>query len=384
MASVIKQLLPTQIEGDFHVLKIQGVPVVSSVTSTARGYFDYTGPALTTAFPAVYVAGNTAYPPIGGHSASKLYINTTEKVVFISNQTNPAFAANGPGVIDGTGANALTAFITANVGYTGILIPGTGTQNPPSNVKFTGSAPSAGQDDPVRMVVFKVANTRSTISGGMPVSGTIATQNGRFGGVTMTDSSWSWFKYSQFNLSNTAGTLIWSDILTSWNRWWISSDGQDNYPQFISIQDAGDVSKTVPVLNDTLKYNGTLWAPVSNLLGYTNEIFFSSAIDLVAGNFIGQYGQSATEAQNIFLMVKTGSLVRLDVRLSTAPGGANTRTFTVRINGVATAMVVTITGAAVTGSITTTIAYVSGGQISIQHTQAGAAASSGSLTLQTI
>ena len=202
-----------------------------------RGYFDYAG-SLTTAFPAVYAAGNTAYPPIGAHTASRLWINTTEKVVFFSNQTNPAFAQSGAGGV-GVGANALTAYITANIGYTGVVLPTTGSQDPPVNIKFIGSAPGSTQEEPVRMVVFRVANTRSVIAVGMPVSGTIATQNGIYGGTVMTDSTWSWFKYEKFNL--TSPLTIWPDILSSWTRWWFSADGQDNYAQFQHIGDLGNV-----------------------------------------------------------------------------------------------------------------------------------------------
>lgn len=212
-----------------------------------RGYFDFAG-TLTTALPAAYLAGNTAYPPIGAHTASRLWINTTAKIVFFSNQSNPTFAADGAGGV-GLGANALTAYITANTGYTGILIPTTGSQNPPVNMKFVGSAPSATQEEPVRMVVFRMANTRSSVAGGMPVSGTFGTQNGFYGGTVMADSTWSWFKYEKYNL--TAPLTIWPDIQTSWTRWWYSADGQDNYAQMMNIGDTGDVN-TGGGLGDTV------------------------------------------------------------------------------------------------------------------------------------
>jgi hypothetical protein len=67
-----------------------------------------------------------------------------------------------------------------------------------------------------------------------------------------------------------------------------------------------------------------------------------------------------------------GRMSNLYVALSAAVGGTDSRTFTIRKNGVATALVVTITGAATTGSDTTdVVSYVAGDLISLVNTESG-------------
>ena len=77
------------------------------------------------------------------------------------------------------------------------------------------------------------------------------------------------------------------------------------------------------------------------------------------------------------MISRTGNLSRLYVALTTAPGGATTRTFTVYINGVATALAVTITGAATTGNnVATTVAVNAGDTVSCANTNTGGPAQS--------
>ena len=66
--------------------------------------------------------------------------------------------------------------------------------------------------------------------------------------------------------------------------------------------------------------------------------------------------------------------------MNTAPGGATADVFTVRINGVNTAIVVTIAGAATTGSDTVHTATVNpGDKVTVQGTKTGAPAGAGGL-----
>jgi hypothetical protein len=64
--------------------------------------------------------------------------------------------------------------------------------------------------------------------------------------------------------------------------------------------------------------------------------------------------------------------------VNTAPGGADADVFTVRVNGVNTGIVVTIAGAATTGSDTVNTAIVNPGDtVTVQGTKTGAPAGAG-------
>jgi len=102
----------------------------------------------------------------------------------------------------------------------------------------------------------------------------------------------------------------------------------------------------------------------------SDTLRWNSAGNLANNQYLQDNGQSATEVNCQVLMNAPGKLSNLYVALSVAPGGVVSRTFTVRKNGVATALAVTITGAATTGSDTTdVIAYAAGDLISLVNTQ---------------
>jgi hypothetical protein len=72
------------------------------------------------------------------------------------------------------------------------------------------------------------------------------------------------------------------------------------------------------------------------------------------------------------IVSKTGTLSNLYVALTTAPGGGATRVFTVRINGVNTALTCTIAGATTAGNNTgTSVAINAGDQVSVVMTTTG-------------
>lgn len=74
---------------------------------------------------------------------------------------------------------------------------------------------------------------------------------------------------------------------------------------------------------------------------------------------------------------KGGSISKLYVAVTTAPGVGTTRTITVYINGVATALTCTISGAATTSNNTgTTVAIVAGDTVSVGLTSTGSVANS--------
>lgn len=86
----------------------------------------------------------------------------------------------------------------------------------------------------------------------------------------------------------------------------------------------------------------------------------------------GILAPNATEANVELIAHGAGALLGLRVRLSAAPtGGANSHIFTIRVNGVDTAAVVTINDLATTGTWTGSIAYAAGDRLSLKHTVAG-------------
>jgi hypothetical protein len=104
---------------------------------------------------------------------------------------------------------------------------------------------------------------------------------------------------------------------------------------------------------------------------------FNSGANVTNNNFLVYCGQTATETQAQEVMPISGTLNRLFVDLVTAPGGAASRTFTLRLNGVATALAVTVSAATTTANNTSdTVSFVAGDLISIQHVATGGPAAS--------
>lgn len=87
-------------------------------------------------------------------------------------------------------------------------------------------------------------------------------------------------------------------------------------------------------------------------------------------------GLSANELAARALVAQNANLITLRVASDVAPGGVATRTFTVRINGVGTAMTATITGAATSATFTGSVAVTAGQYVTIQQTQVGGPAAS--------
>lgn len=98
------------------------------------------------------------------------------------------------------------------------------------------------------------------------------------------------------------------------------------------------------------------------------------------------YGnQSTIFEQNNIIITRSHLIHNMYVRLATAPGGATSRTFTIYLNGVATAITVTIAGASTTGNNTAnSINVVVGDTIACFHgPNVGApAASAGQVSIE--
>lgn len=237
--------------------------------STAKVYYDFPVGAgeLTGNFPATFTVGGGPYPPVGEHTASKIYVNTTEKVVFISNQANPANDDRGAGGV-GEGANAMTAYIAALCGSnTGVNL--SNYRRVPI-IKFVAGKSTVAGDDPVRQINFRVRDASTTGSSLMPNSTTTNTVSARYGGTLMNDSSWTWFKYENSNLEE----QIWGDIKTTYNRWWTTDNSHEAYPVFMKVEDAGNANLTSVATGDYLVRSGADWVnqgPVSAQIYYTSR-----------------------------------------------------------------------------------------------------------------
>jgi len=86
------------------------------------------------------------------------------------------------------------------------------------------------------------------------------------------------------------------------------------------------------------------------------------------------------------VMVTGCTAQRLVVKLTAAPGGVETRTFTVRKNGTNQTLAVTITGAATTGSdFADTVAFSQFDELSVIHTRSTSpVASAATVSLQLV
>jgi len=110
------------------------------------------------------------------------------------------------------------------------------------------------------------------------------------------------------------------------------------------------------------------------------SIFYNSGGSLANNRYLRYESQDNTEFQSQLLMGVTGTISNLNVLLEAAPDGAATRTFTIRKNGVNTALTVTITGANTTGSDNTnTVSVIPFDLISLLHTRTGTPAAAGAI-----
>jgi hypothetical protein len=74
---------------------------------------------------------------------------------------------------------------------------------------------------------------------------------------------------------------------------------------------------------------------------------------------------SSAEDAGTFLVSKAGTLTELRVRIQTALAAGRDTAFTVRVNGVATALTVTVTGGNQTGVVTGSVAVAVGDRITV-------------------
>ena len=102
-------------------------------------------------------------------------------------------------------------------------------------------------------------------------------------------------------------------------------------------------------------------------------------------NYFSLYGNSgytATEADSMFVAPTAGVLSQFACRVSVAPGnggGTQSHIFTVMQNSLATAMVITISEASVTGTDPDTVTVVAGETYSIRHTVTASDPASGAI-----
>lgn len=120
------------------------------------------------------------------------------------------------------------------------------------------------------------------------------------------------------------------------------------------------------------------WEPTTanqSIYGWGNNAFGSNlAANDHDGIFAG--GQQADNTPNVDLVGVGGTLTVLTVSLSAAPGVGNSRVFTVWLNGSATAHVLTISGAATTGTLTFSQTLAAADRQSVKHTITGTPAAS--------
>jgi hypothetical protein len=88
--------------------------------------------------------------------------------------------------------------------------------------------------------------------------------------------------------------------------------------------------------------------------------------------------EGAENEQTKLTMPSAGTLKNGYARVTSAPGAGSTTTFTVRKNGVDTALVVSVVGAALTGAdLVNTVAVVGGDVISMRENRIAGAANPG-------
>lgn len=134
---------------------------------------------------------------------------------------------------------------------------------------------------------------------------------------------------------------------------------------------AVDVSTVIQFTGTTENESVLLSSGGSNTEG-TSGTFYTSV-----GGCAFSISQT-TENVVSTIMAVSGNLKNLYVKMTTAPGGATNRVFALMVNGVATSLTCTVTGAATTGSDTSnSVAVVAGDQVSIRDITSGSAATAG-------
>jgi hypothetical protein len=120
--------------------------------------------------------------------------------------------------------------------------------------------------------------------------------------------------------------------------------------------------------------DAAIWLPLdSSMQLHSHSIFFNSGGSLSTNSFIvSGSGQVASEINAQVLMTEPGIVKDLYVFLDTAPGVGNDRTFTVRLNGVDTALTTTLSDATTQQANTVdNFAVTTYDRISILHTSTG-------------
>ena len=101
------------------------------------------------------------------------------------------------------------------------------------------------------------------------------------------------------------------------------------------------------------------------------------------GSFLLYGAQNGTESETQIVMTGVRTVRNLFVSLTVAPGVGNSRTFTVRKNGVDTALTLTLTDGAIAGSnIVSSFTTIALDLVSIRQTRVGAAASVGRASVE--
>ena len=122
--------------------------------------------------------------------------------------------------------------------------------------------------------------------------------------------------------------------------------------------------------------NATELLYASGAPGGTSVFATWNSVGNVANNrYLTQTGSNASESQAQMLIVRAGNLLNFGVSCSALPAGANTRTLTVRKNGVATILTVTFTSVSATFLLNgSNVAVVAGDLISVLVTFTGGGA----------
>ena len=241
---------------------------------SAVGYYDVV--QLTAAFPATFSAGHPAYPPVGGHQPGRIYINTTEKVLFISNHQRPLADLQPLPTASGEGTNALASII-AQIAGNGGAIPLTNIyENGPPTFKFYGSKPTENYETPAREICFRVNwNNGVADAVGMPSQTQNTNSSAEYGGFAAgNDSNWTWLRYG---LSNFEIDLYDGDILTTYSRWWFRPGYIDSWHDLKFLDDARDVGLTTPINRQILVYNSTVSKWVNHTPPYLHAYFDANA-----------------------------------------------------------------------------------------------------------
>ncbi len=148
----------------------------------------------------------------------------------------------------------------------------------------------------------------------------------------------------------------------------------------IEIQDLGRLVHTGPPGPTGATGSGSSSSSSSSQLEFNSNVY-----NLADGNILGDgyVANLVDEFAAAKTMIANATLGPMRVRLTSIPGLSNSRTFTLRRNGISTPLFVTLADTDTEGISNVTIAVVAGDQISLQHTISGTPiASLGSATVQ--